>query len=211
MGVAALPAAIGLQVAGSASSAYSAQQAGLAQEGYYKYVARQADSEANLAEAAGAKTAHSIEDAAAYEFSRMRRGVRQTQGAQAAALAASGNAGTTTAEDIARDTVDKARLDEMVIHYNADSQAGETLRQAGLSAYNLRSQAEGYRMAGSNARAAGDRAFVSTLLGGASSVASTFAMAYRPSTVPPPPSGVSGSISPFGSPRTTSLQIARPY
>lgn len=222
MGAAALPVAVGMQVMGSIHGAQSAQQEGRAQEGYYRYLAEQSRTEATLAEMAGAKQAHSVQDSAAYEFSRHSRGVKQLEGSQAAAAAANGVASSVTAEDIARDTVSRARLDEMAIRFNADSQADEVLRQAGLAAFNARGQARSYDMAGTQARRAGDRQAFATLLGGASSIASTFAMANAgPTKTPGAPAGGpaklstpttgSGSMSPFSKPGGLNLQIARPY
>lgn len=187
MGAAALPAAIGLQVTGAVFGAYSAERAGLAQEGYYRYLASTAETNARLAEITGEQQARTVQDVAAQEFARLGRGVRRVEGAQRAAGAAAGISGSVTAEDIARDTEATARLEEMAIRFNADTQSAEILRQAGLSAFNLRSEAAGFRAAGSQARAAGKRAFLSSLIGGAASAAGTFALASRTTDIGPSP------------------------
>ncbi len=196
MGAAAIPAAIGLQVAGSAFAADSAQQAGKAQEGYYRYLASTSDANANLTELGGKVQSRSIQDAAAAEYVQNLRNVKRVEGSQRAGFAANGIAGSVTAEDIARDTNNTAKLDEMAITYNADTQSSEVLRQAGITAMNQRSEAAGYRMAGSQARIAGNRSAIASLIGGASSVASTIPMASARTPASPVPRASGGSYLP---------------
>lgn len=210
MGAAALPVAVGLQVAGGVYGAESAKAGGLAQEGYYRSLAATSDSNARLTEISGEKQARSIQDAASAEYVRLSRDVKRVGGAQRSAAAANGIAGSVTAEDIARDTADTAKLDEMAIRYNADSQSEEILRQAGVAAFNLRSDAEGYRMAGSQAKAAGNRAAVASLIGAATSVGSTFAMASpRTPAAPGKAAAVAGKGPYSGKPLTYSPQPGR--
>lgn len=218
MGAAALPVAVGMQVAGTAYGAYSAEQAGIAQQGYYSYLASQSRSEADLTDAAGVRQAHGIQDAAFRNYSQLKRGQAQLTGAQVAAEAATGSGGSATAEDIARDSAHKGLLDEMAIRYNADTQADETLRQAGLTSFNLRSQADSYDIAGTQARLTAKRQEFATILGGAASVAGDFPA--RPSSVPPSPAGGGSSFgySPAGTRGSTSLYgnpvrlgVPRPY
>ena len=175
MGAAALPAALGLQVGGSLLQAQSELDSGRQKEAYYNYLARQSENQANLAEIEGQVNAHSIADAAAYTLARQKRDLRRIEGTQRAALAEKGISGGGTADDIARDTRREASLDEMAIRYNADQKASSILRQASMTAYGLRSQAYGYRDAGHQERSASKKRAFSTLLGGATSVASTLA------------------------------------
>lgn len=171
-------ASMGLQAAGSIFGASSSDQAGRAQAGYYRYLGQQNEFQARVVEAAGSRQAGNIQDAAAVEYGKHLRNVKQVEGAQQAAGAAAGMAGTVTAEDIARDTANKARLDELAIRYNADSQADEVLRTAGITAFNLRSEAAGQRSAATQAERTGKRQATATLLGGASTIASTAASFY---------------------------------
>lgn len=175
---AALPVAIGLQVAGTALSAEAGKANAAATEGYYRFLAGQSDKNAELTELAGQRQARGIQDAAAGTYGQHLRAKKQFLGAQRAAGAAAGVSGA-TAEDLARDTEDKAALDEMAIRFNADSSSDEVLRQAGLTAFNQRSEADGYRMSADEAKRAGKINYLTTLIGGASSVAGTMAMAGR--------------------------------
>lgn len=185
MGAAALPVLVGTQIAGGVYSAYGAENEGIAQEGYYRYLAGQADSNARLTELAGERQARSIKDAAHLEYGRLKRSQLQLEGSQKAALGAQGISGSVTAEDIARDTMNAERLDEMAIRFNADSQADEVVRQAQINAIGLRTEAEGYRTAGGNARRAGRRNAYASIIGSATAVAGTFAAAYPGGTSVP--------------------------
>lgn len=187
MGAAALPVAMGAQAAGAIYAADSEEKSGLAQEGYYRHLARQSRREAELARIAGERQAHDIQDSAYAEYGRLKRGQRTLEGTQRAVAAANGAGGGATAEDIARDTADKALLDEMAIRFNADTQADEKLRQAGLTAFNLRSQADSYEVAGGQARLAAKKKAFATLLGGATSIASTYALSSRGPSNPTEP------------------------
>src|SRR3569832_1972699 len=103
MGAAALPVAIGLQAGGALYGAKSAEDAGIAQQGYYSYLAAQSRSEAGLAEAAGERQAHDIQDTAFRNYSQLKRGQAALRGSQVAAEGALGAGGGATAEDINRD------------------------------------------------------------------------------------------------------------
>lgn len=201
MGAAMIPAAIGLQVAGSALAADGAQASAKATEGYYRFVAGQADSNANLTELAGQRQAREVQDAAAATYAQHLRATKQVRGAQRAAGAAAGVSGV-TAEDIARDTTDKAALDEMAIRFNADSASGEVLRQTGLTAFNQRAEGDVARMSADQAKQAGKLNLLTTLIGGASSVADT-ASRWKPSAASTPTDkrGNVGRSSPANLPR----------
>ena len=179
MGAAAIPAAIGLQVGGSLFAADNARRTAAAQSGYYRTLANQADNSAMLAEVSGERQATNVKDAAAATYAQHLRGSKQLTGAQRAVAGAAGISGSVTAEDIARDTANKMSLDEMAIRFNADSTADEVLRNAGLTAMNLRADAGNYRMSGDEAMIAGKLNSYTSLIGGAASVASTAAMYGR--------------------------------
>lgn len=179
MGAASI-AAGGIQTVGGIYSAYGAREAGRAQEGYYRYLASAKDFEAAAAEVAGQQGARSIQDAAALEYARYTRDVKRLEGQQRTAAAAQGVAGSVTAEDIARDTANRKRIDEAAIRAEANQRAGAVVTQAGLASGAARGEARGFRSAAGTARRAGDRAFLSTLIGTAASVSST-ALAAMPS------------------------------
>lgn len=171
-----MAAAIGLQTAGAVSGAASAREQGVAQKNYYYYLAKQNEVQADQTLKAGNEQTSLIQDQGAFETGQLRKNERQTMGAQRAAAAASGiGAGSATLEDIARDTMTKADLDAAAIRYNADAKSWETQTTARNTAASLRAGATGYRYAGDNAITAGNINANASLLGGATSVANTWA------------------------------------
>lgn len=176
---AALPIALGLQVGSSLLAAKAAQDEGKASSRYYDMLGVNADQNADLALAGGDRASREIQDQAASDAGRLRTDVRRVQGTQDATLAANGVGGGATAEDIARDTSAKARLDELAISYNADAKSAEVRRNASIESSNLRFQAAGYRVAGANANVAGRQRAMLSLVGGASQVATTAYAARR--------------------------------
>lgn len=182
MGAAALPTALVLQTASGIGQAFSEKAASRAEAGYMDLLAQFAEGNARLVELAGERQASNVKDAAAFKFRSLLRDNARIRGTQRAAFAAKGTSGTVTAQDIARDTDARAQLDEDALRFNADSASEEILRTAGIEAFNLRTQAGGHRVAARNRRRAGDRAFFGTLLGTATSVASTVALSRFGST-----------------------------
>lgn len=191
MGAAVLPflaiASVGVQVAGGIQAAQAQAQQGRNNKDYYYELAdineEQADEQRGVAErqvAYNTKVANSnitsLNANASRDTMTIERASRQVSGAQTAAGAASGvEAGSATAEDIARDTFDKASLDKMAIRYNTDNKIGnialtsninswETMNQADLNARNLRRQAKAYRRAGDLGVSAGNINANTTLL-----------------------------------------------
>lgn len=170
---AALPVALGLQVAGASMAAKSARDQGNASADYYNFLGMNSDQNADLALAAGDRASRDVQDKGFYDSGRLRETVKTAKGSQDAAIAANGIDGSVTSEDIARSSKAKAALDELAIRYNADQKSGEIKRGAEFDANNLRLQGQGYRLAGSQARAAGKASAILSLVGGASQVATT--------------------------------------
>lgn len=158
-----------LTVASGAFSAYSQYQQGVAESQYYSTVAKQKEIEGKLAVERGQKQSELIQDTAKMEGKQFQRDAAQFKASQRAQLAASGIYGV-TAEDIALDTLDKQRLDEMTLRYNADVKSYETTEGAKFQNYALQSEASQLRTAGKNAKRAAGRNMFSTLLGTATTV-----------------------------------------
>ncbi len=122
----------------------------------------------------GQKQSERIQDTAKEEGKRFEKDATRFSARQRAALAASGVSGV-TAEDIVSDSFNSEKLDELTLRYNADAKSYETQTEALYKDYALRTEAEGFRMAGRNAKKAGKTKAFSTLLGTAASVGGMFA------------------------------------
>lgn len=168
-------AALGLQGAGTGYAAYGDYVEGLAQQRYYKYKAAQNKTQQALVLNEGQQEANAAEDYGMKQTKILKGKVAETEGAQAAGQAASGAAGSVTATDIARDTFNKAKMDELAIKFNADQAAFKAINNSKLQAWQLGEEARGNEFAGEYAKWAGKRKAFSTLLSGSSQVASGWA------------------------------------
>lgn len=175
MGAAAIP----LMIAGTASSAYSSYQEGLAEKNYYDYLAKNSRMEAGLVRKRGDQESTFAQDQGLRETKSLSRKVKQVEGAQTAAAAASGVAGSVTAQDIALDTFNKSKMDELNVRYNADQESWKAVNDASLKAFELENQARGYEYAGKAAKKTGIRRGFNSLLGGAGQVSSQWYMANK--------------------------------
>ena len=110
------------------------------------------------------------------------RGLSKVRGAQTATLAANGMGGSVTAADIATDTFDAAKRDEMAIRYNADAKSAAIANNANQQIWNLNNEAANAEwganvesaqdtMAAGNARTAGYFGAANSIMGAASSYA----------------------------------------
>lgn len=143
----------GIQVGGTLLNAQGQSSAGAASSGYYNYLAHITDKQGDLAS-----------ESASRDSAKLNNSVRDTLASQKTAFAANGIAlSSPTVTDVTVDTLNKASMDEAVIRYNAD-----------IANYNARTQAAGYRSAAANAVSAANTNAFTTLLGGASSVASAW-------------------------------------
>lgn len=168
----AFAAAMGLQAAGGAVGAYGSMAMGKAQASYYGFLSNQSRLEGTLAKAAGERQAADIEKSAGYTEEILARNESKAMGAQRAAFAANGIAGSVTAQDIAKSSMTAAELDKEAVRFNADSKARAAVLQGDMAAFNYDSQATGYELAGANAMTAGKLNATATALGTSGSLAS---------------------------------------
>lgn len=175
MGAAAIPIAIGTQVAGGFMQYQGARAQGKAEKAYYNFLARQAEGDAEEVLATGEREVTNIQDAAGRTQGVLTNSVKELEGRQAVVQAANGvGGGSVTTEDIARDTLNKQKMDEMVIKFNADAKSYETRIGASEEAGALREGAIMNRAGGMNAARAGRRNADASLLGTATQVASSW-------------------------------------
>ena len=77
-------------VGGSIVTARAQRAQGEARQGYFEFLAQQADGQSRLALIRGERQSRAIQDAASKNFARFKRNIKRTKGAQTAALAAAG-------------------------------------------------------------------------------------------------------------------------
>lgn len=168
-------AAMTAQGAGTVLGAWGSYQNGLAQDAYYKSLAANARTQAALVEGQANQEITSAQNQGAQETNLLNRKTKEIEGEQAAGVAFNGVAGSTTASDIARDTFTKSKMDQLAIKYNADVASWRAQNNANLQKWNLENEARYDEVAGKNAKKAGKIGAVTSLLSGASQVASTWA------------------------------------
>lgn len=167
-------ALMAVQVAGGVQSAIAENEKGKAEEKYYKFLAGQKDQQAILALQRADQSSKIIQDRAASEIGQMKDEASRLRGRQKTALVANGvGLGSVTALDLMEDSDRTAFLDEIAVRYNADSNSWVARTEGANEAWAARSEASSLRTAGKNAREAGRMNAVSSLLGSATTVAST--------------------------------------
>lgn len=165
----------GLQVAGGVMQAGAQLQAGREQQAYYNYLAEQDKVRAKVAREQGDREANAAQTKGAFDTARLKRNTREFAASQVAAAAANGIGGSVTAQDLALDTFEKGKLDEMAIRYNADQAAWAAKTGADYQAWDFENQSVMNRAAGSQARSAAKRNAAASLLGGATQAFGTYA------------------------------------
>lgn len=177
MGAAALPVAVGTQVAGSALNWWAAGQAGKSQANYYSYLANTSRMNAGLTRAAGKSNIAEVGYQEKEGVRKLNENLRETLASQRVAEAGSGpGVGSKTAEQIASSTLTKGKLDEMALRYNSALKQKNIRIGAEISAFNDDNQAAGYGFAGQNALQTARVNQASAILGGAGQVAKTWYM-----------------------------------
>lgn len=167
--------AMGVQGTGAGLNAYGAIQAGKSQADYYSFLASQNNKQAIDVEKAGTADITGVQTQAELTTAQKARDEARVEGSQRAAAAANGvGGGSVTSQDIAKDTVNTATRDADAIRYNADIKSFEIGQNTKLQAGALRDQASQFGQAGINATKAGGLNAVSSLLNGATSVASNW-------------------------------------
>jgi hypothetical protein len=167
--------AAGFQVAGIGMQVAGALNEGKSQKSYYDYLAGQNETEAAQTIEAANKNVGMVSRAAGVEEINLNRNVAEVRGTQMATLAASGVwAGSGTAEDISRDTTNKAELDRAAIRMNADLKSQQIALEAANRSKALREQSIQFKMAGANALQAAGMNAAGSILSGAGQVASSY-------------------------------------
>lgn len=156
-------------VAGGAS-AYSQYQEGVAQSKYYTYQQDQTRQAAELALKQGEQQSNLIQDQGKMQGKQLATDQARFNSSQRAAMASMGLTGV-SAEDIINDTFSRQKMDELVLRNNADIKSWEVTEAAKNQNWTLNNEANLLGYAAKNAKRAGKRQAIGTLLGTASSVA----------------------------------------
>ena len=175
-------AAIALQGVATANSAYGSYVQGIAQNRYYDYLASNAEKEGALELKKGDQQAQFEQDKGSFESKIQRNNAKELEGTQKAIAGANVGPGSVVSENIATDTFNKQKLDELSIKYNADMASWKAKEDAKLRDFELKNSAAGYGIAGKQARSAGKLGAFNSLLGGASQMAQTWYLGnqYKP-------------------------------
>lgn len=164
-----------MQGLGSVQGAMGSIAEGDSKNSYYQYLASQ--NEKQIPEVLKTSNLNTgiVSSAAARDESNLSRSVASLKGTQKAVQAANGVwGGSATASDIERDTNNKAELDRAAIRENANLRSQAIAKGAKDDIAGLRSQANQLRMAGSDAIDASRTNAASSLLTGATQVASNW-------------------------------------
>lgn len=163
------------QIAGTAQSAMAANAQGQSQKAYYSYLAAQNTTQIPKVLTAANLNTGEVANASAVTQSNLDRNVSTLEGAQKASMAANGvTGGSQTAEAVQRDTANKAALDRAAIRTNANLQTRSIAMGATNQVDALKQQSQLYTMAGDNAGVAGRMNATTSLLSGATQVASNY-------------------------------------
>lgn len=157
----------GMQMMSAYSQAQTIRAQGEATNNYYQYLAKQNKQQALIAERTGKRRSRLIQDAGKLEGKKLVLTNAEFRASQRAALAASGiSVDSVTAGDIQRSTISKQKLDEASLRFKTDIDSYEAITSAQNRAWALRSQAQGYRVAGANVLAQSKYSSRMTMLGG---------------------------------------------
>lgn len=164
--------AIALIAVSTGVSAYGSYQQGQAQKKMYQYQADVAAQQAEIDKKVAEQNITTVQAEAATKTKQLRRDVAVLEGAQKGMLAAQGvGGGSVTAADIAASTFDTAELDRKAIRYNADYKSWALKTGSEYAGWDLLNQRNQYLMAGKQAAKAGSIGMTSSILQGASQIA----------------------------------------
>jgi len=173
------PIPIGASVLGTAIQAYGKYKEAQASADYNKYVAETAEQNAAQVEAEAGLQKTQVQDQAARAAQKLKANVAGVLGQQKVVTATMGIGGSVTAEDLAKDTANAGKKDELALKLNADIQSWEIENQARTQARGYRNEAEAAYMASAAAESALPFELVGTLLSGVSQVSDLWSH-YRP-------------------------------
>lgn len=156
-------------------SAYQAATAGYAKSDYYKFIAKQADQMAEAVTGQGELTAGLAQKQGAIQAKQVDSQGKQILGKQVAAFAANGvDGGSVSAQDVAQDSINKTNQDQDTIKYNADQASFQARTNAEMQSMQYKSKANMDRISAGNAEAEGNTNAINSILGTATSVASSW-------------------------------------
>lgn len=166
-------AAVVSAVASGGVAAYGSYQQGQAQKAQYNYQAAVAQQQANLAQRNADQNSTIVAQQGAAQSQAAARKALQVQGAQTAAMAANGVAGSVTSSDVKVDAFDTAKLDQLSIQYNTNLKQYGIQNDAQGQIFGLNTESQEDQIAGKNAEFAGNIGAASSILSTASQVAGT--------------------------------------
>jgi hypothetical protein len=168
-------ASIGLQGLGAAKSISGAYEEADAKSKYYGYLAGQTEQQIGILNNSNLTEQKLVQDQAARDSKRLNNEGKKVAASQNAGMAANGIAlNSATAEDVAVDSFDREKMDELAVRYSADMKNWDLENQRKIKTWDLKNQAYQYRLSGRMAEDAGRTNATTSLLNGATSVAGTW-------------------------------------
>ena len=153
--------------------AYGQYQQGVAANKYYQSVADAQEQQAQIEYQRGEKQSTLIQDSAKYKGKSQAEKAAMVSSSQRSALVANGiDLSSVTSQDLASETMSKAKMDELAIRYDADINSWNTMEDAKYKRWALNVQAGQSRASGKNALSAGKMQAFTTLASTAVSMAS---------------------------------------
>lgn len=162
---------VALVAASTAMQMVGSYQQGQAQSASYDYSAKVKEASAAQALKNGDMESRFTQDKAASDTKQLQDVTRTITGTQRAAAGANVGPGSLTTEDIAIDTTNKSKMDELMIRHNADMASWRAKEAAKQKAWELQAEAAGLRAAAKNASKGGLFGAGSSLLQGAGQIA----------------------------------------
>lgn len=163
--------ALGASLLSGAVGAYGAYQQGQSGKAMNEYQSKVLQQQQVLNQRNADANSTIVANQGAAESKAVARKTAITMGAQAAAAAANGTAGSVSANDIRVDTFDTGHLDQLAVQYNADLKNWGIQNGLQGEQWRLGVESNEYNMAGANAEKAGFINSGASLIGSAAQVA----------------------------------------
>lgn len=161
--------------AGGGYTAYNQYKEGVAANKYYQYQADQTNQEAAAVIQQGEKQSNLIQDTAKVQGKDLKTQQGESNSSNKVLAAVMGMAGGSV-EDAISANLNKQQMDEALLRYNADVKSWDVRESSKNKSWALNVQSDQLRYAGKNAKAAGKRQSIGTLLGTAASIAALGAL-----------------------------------
>jgi hypothetical protein len=170
----------GMNMYGGVLGAQASYEQSKNESSYYSYVANQGQKQINEIDKATEQDLGSIDQQMTNDLHKNKQNYDQLAATQKTTMAANGVYDSSgTSQDIADDTIHKKALDEMAIRHNASVSMIEQARSAYSAKNQVNAEILSNQVRSSNANTAGKINTMSSLVGGATQAAGSYASAKK--------------------------------